>query len=100
MNLHIKNLLSAFKQGAALYWGVPGDVGHDYMKQLGAEVRHVIINAKGRRSEWWSNSNAKGTGMKRANHAWDIECQIVVAMCLNKLINLTDWKPDAAAVDD
>jgi hypothetical protein len=92
INLHIKNLLSAFKQGQALYWGVPGDVDSQYLKQINSEVRHVIINAKGQRTEWWSNTNAKGTGQKRANHAWDAECQIVVAMCLQNLINLSDWQ--------
>jgi phage terminase large subunit GpA-like protein len=95
INLHIKNLLSAFKQGQAVYWGVPGNVGADYIRQINAEVRHVIINAKGKRTEWWSNTNAKGTGTKRPNHAWDCECMIVVAMCLQKLINLSDWTPES-----
>ena len=101
INLHIKNLLSAFKQGNAVYWGVAGDVGPDYMKQINAEVRHVVINAKGRRTEWWSNTNAKGTGTKRPNHAWDIECMILVAMCLQNLINLSEWtpQPDKAETD-
>lgn len=94
INLHIKNLLSAFKAGSGLYWGVPADVGSDYIKQMGAEVRHVVINAKGKRVEWWSNTNAKGTGNKRPNHAWDCECMIVVAMCLQKLIDLSDWQPE------
>jgi hypothetical protein len=93
-NLHIKNLLSAFKQGRALYWGVPGDVDQSYLKQINSEVRHVVINARGQRTEWWSNTNAKGTGAKRANHAWDCECQIVVALCLQGLINLSDWTPE------
>jgi phage terminase large subunit GpA-like protein len=94
INLHIKNLLNAFKQGEALYWGIPGDCGADYIRQINAEVRHVIINARGQRSEWWSNTNAKGTGQKRPNHAWDCECMIVVAMCLQNLINLSEWSPD------
>jgi hypothetical protein len=92
INLHIKNLLSALKQGRALYWGVPGDVGAEYMRQINAEVRHTIINAKQRRTDWWSNTDAKGLGTKRPNHAWDCECQIVVAMALQKLIDLSDWK--------
>jgi hypothetical protein len=94
LNLHIKNLLSAFKQGRALEWGVAADVGSDYIKQINAEVRHVVTNARGKRTEWWSNTNAKGTGTKRANHAWDCECMILVAMCLQKLIDLSDWTPD------
>jgi hypothetical protein len=94
INLHIKNLLSAFKQGSGLYFGVPSDVGAEYLKQMSAEVRHVVINAKGRRTEWWSNTNVKGTGTKRPNHAWDCECMIVVAMCLQKLIDLSDWQPE------
>ena len=94
INLHIKNLLSAFKHGSGLYFGVPADVGAEYIKQMSAEVRHVVINAKGRRVEWWSNMNAQGTGTKRPNHAWDCECMIVVAMCLQKLIDLSDWVPE------
>jgi len=96
INLHIKNLLSAFKQGQAIYWGIPGDVGANYIRQINSEVRHVVTNARGRRTEWWSNTNAKGTGTKRPNHAWDCECMIVVAMCLQGLINLSDWVPESS----
>jgi phage terminase large subunit GpA-like protein len=99
MNLHIKNLLSALKNGRALYWGVPGDVGPDYMRQINSEVRHVILNARQRRTEWWSNTDAKGEGTKRPNHAWDCECQIVVAMALQKLIDLSEWKRDEFGID-
>jgi hypothetical protein len=99
INLHIKNLLSAFKQGQGLYWGIPGDVGSEYIKQMSAEVRHVITNARGRRTDWWSNRNAKGEGMPRANHAWDCECMIVVALCLQKLIDLSDWQPEPEAAE-
>jgi hypothetical protein len=98
MNLHIKNMLQAFKQGRALYWGVPGDVGGEYMRQINSEVRHVIINARQRRTEWWSNTDAKGEGTKRPNHAWDCECQIVVAMSLQKLIDLSDWKAEEESI--
>jgi hypothetical protein len=94
MNLQIKNLLAAFKQGRAVYWGIPGDAGNDYIKQINSEVRHSIINARGKRTDWWSNGNIKGTGHKRANHAWDCECQIVVAMCLQNLIDLSQWKEE------
>lgn len=94
MNLHIKNLLDAMKHGRALYWGVPGDVGGEYIKQINSEVRHTILNARQQRTEWWSNTDAKGEGTKRPNHAWDCECQIVVAMALQKLIDLSDWKPE------
>jgi hypothetical protein len=104
INLHIKNLLSAFKQGNALYWGLPGDVGAEYLRQINAEVRHTIVNARGQRVEWWSNVNVrttaagmlKTTGTKRANHAWDCECMILVAMCQQHLVDLSDWQPDAA----
>jgi len=94
INLHVKNFVNAFKQGQGLYYGTPADVGAEYVKQMNAEVRHVIINPKGKRVEWWSNTNAKGTGNKRPNHAWDCECMIVVAMCLQKLIDLSDWIPE------
>ncbi len=94
VNLHIKNLLSAFKQGSAIYWGIPGDVGAEYIRQINAETRHQITSARGKRTDWWSNTNAKGTGTKRPNHAWDCECMILVAMCLQRLIDLSDWKPD------
>lgn len=99
MNLHIKNMLQAMKQGRALYWGVPSDVGLDYTRQINAEVRHSILNARQRRTEWWSNTDAKGEGTKRPNHAWDCECQIVVAMSLQKLIDLSDWKSESIASD-
>ena len=98
INLHIKNLLSAFKQGQAIYWGVPGDVGPDYIRQLNSEVRHMTINARGRKTEWWSNRTAKGEGHARPNHAWDCECMILVAMCLQNLINLTEWQPDDKSI--
>jgi hypothetical protein len=100
INLHIKNLVSAFKQGQGLYWGVPGDVGAEYIRQINAEVRHVVMTAKQKRTEWWSNTNAKGTGTKRPNHAWDCECMLVVAMCLQNLINLSDWSPDKSIATD
>jgi hypothetical protein len=94
MNLHIKNLLAAFKEGSAIYWGLAADVGAEYIRQLNAETRHMIINARGKRTDWWSNTNAEGTGTKRPNHAWDVECMILVAMCLQRLIDLSDWKPE------
>lgn len=93
INLHIKNLLSAFKQGGALYYGIADDVGAEYIKQINAETRHTVINVRGRKTEWWSNTNAKGTGTKRPNHAWDCECMILVAMCLQRLIDLSGWQP-------
>jgi hypothetical protein len=95
INLHIKNLLSAFKQGTAIYWGIPSDAGAEYIRQLNSETRHTIISARGRRTDWWSNTNAKGTGTKRPNHAWDIECMILVAMALQRLIDLSDWQPES-----
>ena len=100
MNLHIKNLLTAFKEGSALYWGIPDDVGAEYIRQINSETRHTIINKMGRRTDWWSNTNAEGTGTKRANHAWDCECMILVAMCLQRLIDLSDWKPEESIVTD
>ncbi len=100
INLHIKNLLSAFKQGSALYYGIAGDVGAEYIRQMNAETRHMITSARGKRTDWWSNTNAKGTGTKRPNHAWDCECMILVAMCLQRLIDLSDWKPDESIAND
>jgi phage terminase large subunit GpA-like protein len=99
INLHIKNLLSAFKQGMGLYWGVPDDVGPDYIRQINAETRHTITTPRGKRTDWWSNTNAQGTGTKRPNHAWDCECMILVAMCLQKLIDLSDWTPEERVND-
>jgi phage terminase large subunit GpA-like protein len=100
MNLHIKNMLNALKHGQALYWGVPGDAGRDYMQQINSEVRHRVLNARQRVTEWWSNTDEKGEGTKRPNHAWDCECQIVVAMSLQKLMDLSDWKQDEAIAGD
>lgn len=94
INLYIKNMLSAFKQGNALYYGIADDAGAEYIRQMNSETRHTVISARGRKTEWWSNTNAKGTGTKRPNHAWDCECMILVAMCLQRLIDLSDWKPD------
>jgi len=100
INLHIKNMVSAFKQGRALYWGVADDVGTDYLRQINAETRHFIISPRGKRVDWWSNTNAEGTGTKRPNHAWDCECMILVAMCQQRLIDLTDWKPEESIAGD
>jgi len=100
INLHIKNLLDAFKKGQALYWGVPSDVGAEYLRQLNAEVRHRVIDSKGRMTEWWSNTNVKGSGTRRPNHAWDCEAMIVVAMALQGLINLSEWQPEALSTVD
>lgn len=100
INLHIKNLADAFKKGQGIYWGLPEDVGAEYIRQLNAEVRHRIMDARQRATEWWSNTNAKGTGKKRPNHAWDIECQIVVAECLQGLIDLGDWNPEASPPEE
>ncbi len=99
INLHIKNLLHACKEGRGVYWGVPADVGPEYIQQINAEVRHSVIDARGRRVEWWSNTSAKGTGQRRPNHAWDCECMILVAMCLQKLFNLADWQDSRKDVD-
>ena len=100
VNLHIKNLLSSFKQGMGLYWGIPDDVGAEYVKQINAETRHTITTPRGKRTDWWSNTNAQGTGTKRPNHAWDCECQILVAMCLQKLIDLSDWQVEESIARD
>jgi hypothetical protein len=100
INLQVKNLLNAFKQGGGLYWGVPDDVGAEYIKQINSEVRHTITNARGKRTDWWSNTNAEGTGRKRPNHGWDCECMILVAMCLQKLVNLEEWTPEERIAGD
>ena len=94
INLHIKNLLDAFQKGQAVYWGVPRDAGSEYVKQMNSEIRHRIISAKGKATEWWSNTNAKGGGPRRANHMRDCEAQIVVAMCMQQFIDLSEWRPE------
>jgi len=106
INLHIKNLLSAFKQGNALYWGIPDDVGAEYIKQINAETRQTIITSRNRKQEWWTNMSVttkdgkvKATGSKRPNHAWDCECMILVAMCLQRLVDLSEWQAESIDVD-
>lgn len=91
-NLHIKNLLDAFRKGQAIQFDIPGDVGPDYIRQMNAEVRHRIVDKKGRITEFWSNRTATGGGTARPNHAWDIECQIIVAMAAQGLIDLSNWQ--------
>jgi phage terminase large subunit GpA-like protein len=100
INLFIKNMLSSFKQGMGIYWGVPDDVGPEYIKQINSETRHTVMSPRGKRTDWWSNTNAQGTGTKRPNHAWDCECMIVVAMCLQRLIDLSDWTAEESIVAD
>lgn len=102
MNLPIKDMLSGFKHGSALYWGVPGDVDNyeglegnlKYTSQINSEVRHKIISARGKETFWWSNRNIKGGGIARPNHFFDCELEIFVGMCMSHIINLSDWNPD------
>lgn len=100
INLPIKEMLTGFKQGSALYWGVPEDVGAGYRKQLDAEIRFKIVSAKGKITYWYSNRNAKGGGEARANHAFDAECMIFTAMCMNGLIDLRQWNLDSENEQD
>ena len=82
-NLRIKDTLDRIRRGETpIYWGVPGDVSDVYWKEMNAEVRFDRVIQRGRSTAWWSNSNAKGTGSKRPNHAWDLECMMLTAFIL------------------
>lgn len=100
INLYVKDMLAGFKSGNALYWGLPDDVGAEYLRQINSEVRHKIISAKGRVTNWWSNTNVRGTGLRRPNHYWDCECMIFCAMCMQGLIDLSGWQPSDCIASD
>lgn len=91
-NLALKDLLNAFRQGkSSLYWGIPSDVGEAYIKQMNAEVRYRIPSRKGGTIYFWSNAGADGKQRKKPNHYWDCEVMIMLAILLQKLINVDDF---------
>jgi hypothetical protein len=96
INLACKDLLNALKQGrTTTYWGVPQDVTNGYIAHMNSEVRYKIIGARGRIIFWWSNSGPDGKGKKRANHWWDCEVMITVAMVMQGILRIDEWKDEA-----
>lgn len=100
-NLSIKNILNAMKQGRTqIYWGVPEDVGKDYIAQINSEVRYRKLTAGGVATYFWSNCGRDMKGHKKPNHYWDCECMILVALIMQGLIDLDRYtSPGEKEVD-
>lgn len=97
-NLEIKDILAAFKQGrAAIYWGLPGDVGKEYRKQINSEVRYKKTKQKGGVEYWWSNCGPDGKQRKKPNHYWDCEVMLMVCFIVAKLIDLEKFQGEVTA---
>jgi hypothetical protein len=100
-NLSIKDLLNTFRQGrSSIYWGIPEDVGNDYLKQMNAEVRYRVPARKGGTVYFWSNAGPDGKQRKKPNHYWDCEVLIMLAIVMQKLINVDNYSTDEATTTE
>jgi hypothetical protein len=94
-NLVIKDMLAAMRQGrTAVYFGIPEDVGAEYLSHLKAEIRYRKPQPRGGVVYWWSNKGPDGKRHGTPNHFWDCECQIIAAMLIQKLIDVDAWQVD------
>lgn len=74
-----KDLLAEYMTGLVGEWTLPRGVGRDYLKQVSAEKRVEDKDTKGRPVYTWKR-------MRRDNHLWDCELQILVAAVITKVV--------------
>jgi len=76
----VKDILHAHRTGLAAAWDIPDDAPPEYLRQIDAEVKREMINAKTKQSEFrWVKT-------RNANHGWDVEAMQIVAALMLKLI--------------
>ena len=76
----IKDIVHAHRTGQAAAWEIPDDIGKEYPKQVDAETKREVTNAKTKQVEY------RWTRVHRDNHAFDIEAMQIVAALMLKLI--------------
>jgi phage terminase large subunit GpA-like protein len=76
----IKDIVHAHRTGQSAAWEIPDDIGAEYIKQVDAEVKREVTNAKTKQVEY------RWTRIRRDNHAFDVEAMQIVAALMLKLI--------------
>lgn len=76
-----KEMLAEYVARLVGEWTIPGGkkIGRDYLKQMTAERREEIKDGRGRVRFAWKR-------VRRDNHLWDCELQIIVAAVVTKVI--------------
>ena len=76
-----KDMLSEYIGRLVGEFSIPGDkrIGRDYLKQMTAERREEAKDARGRLRYVWKR-------VRRDNHLWDCELQILVAAVITKVV--------------
>ena len=72
-----KDLLMTYMMGLSGGWTLPRSVPREYLKQITAERRDEVTDTHGRLRFVWKR-------VRRDNHLWDCELQIMVAAVINK----------------
>lgn len=89
-NPTVKDFLHRLKTGKGAYWQVPRDIGADYLSQIDGERKLPKLNkATGRTEMRWVSIG------KRGNHAWDVECMLLVCAMAYGVLNV-----EAVAMDE
>lgn len=76
----IKDILHAHRTGQAAAWEIPDDASAEFLKQIDAEVKREMKNAKTNQVEY------RWVRVRRDNHAWDCEAMQIVAALMLRLI--------------
>lgn len=76
----VKDILHAHRTGQAASWEIPDDVPKEYLKQIDAEVKKEMKNAKTSQVEF------RWVRIRRDNHGWDCEAMQIVAALMLKII--------------
>jgi phage terminase large subunit GpA-like protein len=80
-NPSTKDMLERLKKGRGPYWGIPKDVGQEYLYQIDSETKRLRHNKMTGQAIWeWVRIG------KRPNHYWDCECEQVVAAVMAELL--------------
>lgn len=76
----VKDILHAHRIGQAADWEIPDDVSPEFIKQIDAEAKREVTNAKTKQVAY------RWTKVRRENHAFDVEAMQIVAALMLKLI--------------
>jgi phage terminase large subunit GpA-like protein len=76
----IKDIVHAHRSGQAASWEIPDDAPQEFLKQVDAEVKKEMKNAKTMQIEF------RWVRIRRDNHAFDCEAMQIVAALMLKLI--------------
>jgi len=76
----IKDIVYAYRTGKGPAWELPDDTSPEYVKQIDAERKVEVVNAKTKQVQMiWKR-------FRKDNHAWDCEAMQIVAALMLKLI--------------